>query len=130
MAEMVPDRMPHGASQGEKRLFSILQKAPDDYIVYYEPIIAGRYPDFVVICPDLGLTVIEVKGWYPREIQEANDNDVRILDRNGQIRAEKHPQRQARDYMFGLMELCTRQQGFEILLNASGEARKPVRLSF
>jgi len=38
MAEMVPDRMPTRASQGEKRLFAILQQLPDDYIVYYEPI--------------------------------------------------------------------------------------------
>ena len=58
MAEMVPDRLPLKASVGEKKLFSVLQKLPDDYIVYYEPIVEDRYPDFVVICPDLGLLVI------------------------------------------------------------------------
>jgi hypothetical protein len=59
MAEMVPDRLPSRASSGEKKLFSVLQKLPDDYIVYYEPIVEDRYPDFVVICPNFGLLVIE-----------------------------------------------------------------------
>ena len=68
MADLIPDRIPQNASQGEKRLFSILQRLPDDYIAYYEPIINNRFPDFVVVCPDLGLMVIEVKGWYAGNI--------------------------------------------------------------
>ena len=63
MADLIPDRIPQSASQGEKRLFSILQRLPDDYLGYYEPFINNRFPDFVLICPDLGLMVIEVKGW-------------------------------------------------------------------
>jgi len=44
MAIMIPESMPHGASKGEKRLFSIIQELPDDCIVYYEPIIQNRQP--------------------------------------------------------------------------------------
>ena len=51
MAEMVPDRLPSRASKGEERVFEILKRLPDDFIVYYEPIIESRYPDFIIIAP-------------------------------------------------------------------------------
>ena len=50
MAEMIPDQLPRRASRGEERLFNILKRLSDDYIVNYEPIIENRYPDFIVIC--------------------------------------------------------------------------------
>ena len=70
MAEMIPDRLPSGASAGEKKVFALLQQLPDDVIVYYEPVVADRYPDFIVIIPSLGLLVIEVKGWYPNLLDD------------------------------------------------------------
>jgi hypothetical protein len=78
MAEMIPDRLPSGASAGERKVFGLLQQLPDDVIVYYEPIVADRYPDFIVIIPSVGLLIIEVKGWYPMHIVDANNNDVVI----------------------------------------------------
>ena len=100
MAEMIPDRLPDNTSAGEKKLFAILQRLPDDYIVYYEPVVENRYPDFIVICPDMGLMVIEVKGWYQKQIVSADSNYVHIKDRTpqGEIAKYKHPVRQARDY--------------------------------
>jgi hypothetical protein len=44
MAEMIPDRLPSGASAGEKKVFALLQQLSDDVIVYYEPVVADRYP--------------------------------------------------------------------------------------
>lgn len=105
MAEMIPDQLPHRASKGEERLFNILKRLPDSYIVYYEPIVENRYPDFVIICPDMGLMIIEVKGWYPKEIVAADHNSVLIKGQQGEIRYN-HPVRQARDYMLSLMDQC------------------------
>src|SRR5436309_700581 len=105
MAQMIPDRLPSSSSQGEKRLFAILQKLPDDYLVYYEPIINHRYPDFVLIAPDLGILVIEVKGWYPNDVQGGDQHDIRIKER-GVKKVEKHPVRQARDYQNALQDVC------------------------
>jgi hypothetical protein len=120
MAEMIPDRLPSRASAGEKKLFSVLQKLPDDYIVYYEPIVEDRYPDFVVICPDLGLLVIEVKGWYPKEILAADNNSVRVKESHGELR-RNHPVRQARDYMLSLMDRCQNHYSGKHLLQTQGE---------
>lgn len=117
MAEMVPDRMPSGASAGEKKLFDVLQQLPDDCIVYYEPAIRRRHPDFVVIIPRLGLLVIEVKGWYAREIVQANSNDV-LINARGTETQQRHPVRQAREYMFQLMNECRDHQSFHSLLKS------------
>ncbi len=65
MAEMKPDWLPSGASAGESKVFALLQQLPDEVIAYYEPVVANRYPNFIVIIPSVGLLVIEVNGWYP-----------------------------------------------------------------
>ncbi|MFN9614541.1 MAG: nuclease-related domain-containing protein, partial [Dolichospermum sp.] len=60
---MIPSSIPDKASQGEKRLYNILKnKLSDNFYVWYEPRIDGRYPDFIILSPDFGLLVIEVKG--------------------------------------------------------------------
>ncbi len=121
MAQMIPDRLPRQSSQGEKRLFEVLQKLPDDYLVYYEPVVGNRYPDFVVVAPDLGVMIIEVKGWYPADIQGGDTQEVRVRDR-GVETAARHPLRQARDYQHGLQDECRRTRSArDELLHAQGK---------
>jgi len=119
LAEMIPDRLSSGASAGEKRVFALLQQLPDEVIVYYEPVVSERYPDFIVIIPNVGLLVIEAKGWYPTHIVSANGNDV-IVGSTNQHETHKHPIRQARDYKFRLMDVARRHHETEALLHASG----------
>jgi len=119
MAEMIPDRLPQRASAGEKKVFALLQQLPDDVIVYYEPVVADRYPDFVVIIPSVGLLVIEVKGWYPNYIESANNTEVTISSR-GQREVCKHPVRQARDYQHHLMDTARRHSETAALLQQEG----------
>lgn len=119
MAVMFPVKLPSNASAGERRVFSILQNLPDEVEVYYEPVVGRRYPDFVVILPNAGLMIIEVKGWYPRHIVGFDNHEMRI--RNAQSEAiEKHPLRQARDYMFGLMDRCRKHAHAKHLIHRSG----------
>jgi UvrD-like helicase C-terminal domain/AAA domain/Nuclease-related domain len=120
MAELIPDRLPSRASKGEERLFALLKNLPDDHIVYYEPLIENRYPDFVVIGPDLGLLIVEVKGWYPNDLKAADTHEVVVLESRREIR-RKHPLRQAREYMFGLMDCARKSTALRLLLNEHGE---------
>ena len=120
MAQMIPDKIPYRASMGEKRLFSILQQLPDDCIVYYEPVVRNRYPDFVLICPDMGLMVVEVKGWYRSNLVSADCQTVVVRER-GQEKSERHPLRQAREYMYSLMDICRNAPRFGELLNPDGQ---------
>jgi len=86
---MIPESVPSGRPKGERRVFDVLQNLPDDYIVYYEPVIADRYPDFVVIGPDIGLMVIEVKGWTADSIK-GGDHD-RVWRPPSKPKASCHP---------------------------------------
>lgn len=119
MAEMIPDRLPSGASAGERKVFALLQKLPDDVIVYYEPVVANKYPDFIVIIPTVGLLIIEVKSWYPNTILRANSFDVTLQVR-GRSENSKHPIRQARDYQFALMDAARRRPETAALLQTQG----------
>src|SRR5262245_30448437 len=119
MAEMIPDRLPSSASAGEKRVFELLQKLPDNIIVYYEPVVADRYPDFIVIIPSVGLLVIEAKGWYPNHILKADNVDVTINSR-GQPETCKHPIRQAREYQYQLMDTARRHPETAALIKDQG----------
>ncbi|SFI36387.1 nuclease-related domain-containing DEAD/DEAH box helicase [Nitrosomonas sp. Nm34] len=129
MAEMIPDQLPHRASKGEERLFNILKRLPDNYIVYYEPIVENRYPDFVIICPDMGLMIIEVKGWYAKEIIATDHNSVLIKGQHGEVRYN-HPVRQARDYMLSLMDQCRENPSCRRLLVKEGEQQNKFIFPF
>jgi len=119
MATMIPDRLPHHASMGEKWVFTILQRLSDENIVYYEPIIADRYPDFILISPELGVLVIEVKGWLSKDILGADTQNVQIKERSGVV-SRCHPSRQARDYMNNLMEECQKSANIRHILQTEG----------
>ena len=129
MPEMVPDRLPPNASRGEKEVFAILQNLPDDYIVYYEPVISQRYPDFIVIGPKLGVLIIEVKGWRQNHLQSVNNNEVMILE-NGVLAPHQHPLRQARGYMCGLMDYCRKHQAFKALVHPEGDYQNRFTFPF
>lgn len=121
MALMIPDRCPSKASQGEKRLFRLLQDIlPDDFTVWYEPVIQGRYPDFTVLSDTFGLLLLEVKGWYLKHIRAASDRLVELEPREGETVVEKvqNPIRQARDYTFRLVDMLKREP---LLRSAEGD---------
>jgi hypothetical protein len=119
MAVMIPEKLPANATQGERRTFALLEKLPDDCVCYYEPVIGERYPDFVVIMPELGVLIIEVKGWYRSQLERADTHDVTVRQ-DGVSKVHKHPVRQARDYKFELMNVCKKSRHASDLLNHSG----------
>ncbi|MCD7034144.1 NERD domain-containing protein [Metabacillus sp. GX 13764] len=101
MAYTIPETIRSSATAGERLLFSTLKKyLPDDYIVYYEPEIHGRHPDFVIIGPDLGLVLLEVKDYTQNTILQVNTDTWTIVNTKGEQAAVKSPIKQARDYMF------------------------------
>jgi len=119
MAEFIPDRLPSRASKGEERTFAFLKKLPDDYLVYYEPNIDNRHPDFIVIAPDLGVIIIEVKGWYLDDIVKGNHSEITINTQDRE-RSEIHPLEQARNYMWRLAGACEKSPSRSLLLHREG----------
>ncbi|WP_261303998.1 3'-5' exonuclease [Paenibacillus andongensis] len=98
MAYMVPETIPRGATAGERILFeSLKDHLPSDYIVYYEPEIRGRRPDFVIIGPDLGLVILEVKDYTKGTLYQVNHDEWTLRNTAGELVTTKSPLKQARD---------------------------------
>ncbi len=113
MAVMIPDSCPGKATQGEKRLYRLLQDhLPDDFTVWYEPEIDDRYPDFIVLSHTFGLLALETKGWYPAQLGRVTDQDAELLiTQEGESHLERHknPYRQVRAYMFSAMDVLAKE---------------------
>lgn len=98
MAYMVPETIPRRATAGERLVFESLKRyLPSDYIVYYEPEIRGRRPDFVVIGPDLGIVVLEVKDYTKGTLHQINHDEWILRNTAGEMVTVKSPLKQARD---------------------------------
>lgn len=107
MAITIPYPIPAKASEGEKKLYQLLHDGLDDnFYVWYEPNVESLRPDFIILGPDFGLLVIEVKGWYPKQIIKADTNTFSIVsigDDVDSLTRQKSPLRQANDYLDRLL---------------------------
>lgn len=102
MAKMIPESISalESATAGEKRLFKILKcNLPNEYIIWYDLRLNGRYPDFIILGPDLGIIVLEVKDWALSSIQSADANTYELST----LGTKSNPLKQARDYMFNII---------------------------
>jgi hypothetical protein len=129
MAECIPDRLSSKASRGEERTFAFLKKLPDDYLIYYEPNIDNRHPDFIVIAPDLGVIVVEVKGWHLDDIVKGNHSEITVNTDNSE-RQEIHPLEQARNYMWRLAGACEKSPNRSLLLHQEGPKKNKFFFPF
>ena len=116
MAEMIPDRLPARAPAGEKRVFAALARLPHDCLVYYEPVVRRRYPDLIVILPDVGVLIIEVKDWRLDDLRSVDTNGVTFA----QGKEQQHPLQQAREYMFRLMNECEKHPRAGMVMHKDG----------
>lgn len=106
MAVTVPESIRTTATAGERLLFRTLKTyLPDDYIVYYEPEIRGKRPDFVIIGPDLGMIVLEVKDYTKSTLLQINRDEWHIISKNGEQAVVKSPLKQAKDYMYHISDV-------------------------
>ncbi len=134
MATLIPESIPN-ATKSEKRVARILQKLPEDWLIYYEPLIYNRHPDFIIIAPDLGVIVIEVKGWYAgsgetrARIVSATPTTVTIREGDRKETVD-HPIEQARQYMWSLHDFCRKSPYSKPLLQEAGRYEGKFRFPF
>ncbi len=85
---------------GERRFARLLEaKLEDDYLCWYNvPIGPSRHhPDFIIMHPQRGLLVLEVKDWRLSTIQSINSHEATIFVNNAPVKV-KNPLEQARGY--------------------------------
>jgi hypothetical protein len=106
MASTIPETiMPGAATRGERKVFAAMRDhLPEDYLIYYNISVKGRYPDFVIVGPDLGLVVLEVKDWRLDSIGAVSSDGVVLRQAEGELTV-KNPIQQAREYVLNTVDL-------------------------
>lgn len=110
MATMFPEEVSSFTTSGESTVYQFLRRAarPDAaFLVWYSPDIEDREPDFILLSPDCGLIVFEVKDWLPEQIMEI-DPKAALLNIGGRQERRKQPLAQAREYVNSLLALLGR----------------------
>jgi hypothetical protein len=93
---------------GERRVFVALRDhLPEDYLVYHDIAVDGRHPDFIVVGPDLGLVVLEVKDWRLKSILGVTADQVRLRQAKDELEV-LNPMRQVRDYLLRTVDALKR----------------------
>lgn len=113
-------------ARGELRLAERLKDCLEDNAWVWHNIPVGpfgRHPDFVVLHPDQGIVVLEVKDWRLDTIGGANSKQVELITDRGNGWAE-NPFEQVRNYMFNVVDTLKRDP---LLVNESGSFKgRPV----
>jgi len=93
---------------GERKVFVALRDhLPEDYLVYYDIPVDGRHPDFIIVGPDLGLVVLEVKDWRLKSILEVKSDRIRLRQAEGELEVW-NPVRQVRNYLLRTVDALKR----------------------
>lgn len=98
-------------TRGESRLAErLVEKLEDNAIAWHNvPVGArGRYPDFLLLHPERGLLVLEVKDWRIDNIARATRTHVEYLTERGVVALE-NPLEQARHYIFEVKQMLERE---------------------
>ncbi|MCT4617867.1 MAG: NERD domain-containing protein [Marinisporobacter sp.] len=126
MAITIPESISalQNITNGEKRLFKVLKDIlPENYMVWYELRVNSRYPDFIILGPDLGLVVLEVKDWQISSISEADSNTYTLHQNEN----HKNPIKQAREYMFHIVNELKKDRK---LTESNGKYQGNLRFSY
>lgn len=89
-------------TNGEQLVYKLLDRLPQEYLVWPELAVDDRHPDFVILHPRLGVCVLEVKDWY--EATEATPDRVRVLAVNNKEHSETNPQKAVREKAFTIVD--------------------------
>lgn len=101
MARISPQEPKGFKSNGEKDVFEFVKlKLPDEYTAFYNYKVNGQEFDMALIVPELGIIIIEIKGYLPESILGVKDNENIILYNNESLYS---PLKQADKYRYSLI---------------------------
>ena len=98
------DRLRTPLNDGERRVLDALcEHLPEGWEIYIQPHLNGLRPDFVLLHPDVGISVLEVKDWdldaMPYEVRLGTDDVTRLVAfRDGRWFAIEEPMRKLERY--------------------------------
>lgn len=99
MAKMIDEKSEQ--YMGEAKVWQSLSNyLPDDVIVYNNREVNGREYDFCLLIENMGILIIEVKGWNPKSVTVKGVDNI-IID--GYNKPQRSPKKQARAYRFAIL---------------------------
>ena len=128
MATMFPAENETFTTAGEETVYRFLRRAarPDAvFLAWYSPDIEDREPDFILLSPDSGLIVLEVKDWLAEQVLEADPKSA-LLQIGPRQERRKQPLAQAREYVNSLLSLL----GRHAPAGAGGKAALPCPVTW
>ena len=105
------DQLPTELTAGERRVIDLFDdKLPAKWEIYVQPHLNGLCPDIVLLHPDVGVAVFEIKDWdlsaYYSEKNQAGRLTLMAYDKNGMhFKPKRNPIDQILNYeeeLFGL----------------------------
>ncbi|GAB6889523.1 hypothetical protein JCM14450A_05290 [Geobacillus stearothermophilus] len=126
MAYIIPE-CPTFKTRGEEKLFNALKANLDDlWTVYYEPVINGKYPDFILFHEYYGILILEVKDYTTQTILEIRKDYWKIYSQGKEV-SIKNPFSQAIEYRNELINLLSKHKELvEQEGNFQGKLKFPV----
>jgi len=115
------------ATTGERRFAQRLEgKLDDDYLCWHDvPVGTGRlHPDFIVLHPQRGILILEVKDWRLDTIESFNRFQVKLHTQSGLV-TKANPLEQAREYAHALVNVLERDPQL-----VQGEGKRQGKLAF
>ena len=112
MAKMI-DQLPEYI--GEQMVWhAFSDNLPNHYIVYNSRTIQGDEYDFCILVENMGIFIVEVKGWFPENV--INVVSPKSIYIEGYSKALGSPLNQARSYMFNMINHLQDDMGINPLL--------------
>ncbi len=125
MASLIPNRsscLPR-MTLGERRFAHRLEdKLDDGYLCWYDVPVGPQYrhPDFMVLHPNRGILILEVKDWKLDTLVDLDRDSATLHTERGRT-IVPNPLRQARDYAIEVVKLLQRDQA---LVHPTGTAHQ------
>jgi len=104
MALIYPIEVSLFKNKAEEYVYEYLKNnLPDKCICYYNYYVEEKETDFIILIPEYGIAILEVKNWSGTDITEVVDNNKIKYRRNGENREAGSPLSQCRNYCFSLI---------------------------
>ncbi len=131
MARLIPslNSCLHRMQAGEKRLARRLEThLEDDYLCWYEIPVGSRqrYSDFIILHPQRGLLLLEVKDWKLETIRKMDRVSATLITPNG-LKTVSNPLEQVRQCTY---QLVNRLEGDPQLVIPDGRYRGRLRFPY
>lgn len=99
MAKMIDEKSEK--YMGESKVWqSLAENLSDDIIIYNNREVNGREYDFCLLMENMGVLIIEVKGWNSKSIKVKGVDNIII---EGYDKPQRSPKKQARAYRFAIL---------------------------